>query len=201
MDLEDFFFRMGIPTYCNDVVTNIPQQVTNEIKPIQNIMQSDIGYIYGMSVYADRTDPIGNIMITTTQAQNLYLQLRNGSISFGQYIALDDMLSTYAGSPVIREKKYLPFNIPGTYADHGKGAPGQHFDISQSSYLNPTGIVSAATGPPIVIRLKFWYVPTVGATMLAKHGFFDPDHPRHHPHGHRASAAHPAHTAPIPAHH
>lgn len=182
--LEELFFRLGIPEYTTDIVTPLPFQSTPEI-PIAKILQTDVGWIYGLSVYADRVDPVSGIAITTTQAENLYLQLRNGTINFGQYIALDDLLATYAGTPVSRPVRYLPYNIPGTYAEPNGEGVQPHFDISTSSFLNPLGYLSAASpAPQTIIRLKVWYIPTFACTQLAKHGYFNIDHPRHHPPGH-----------------
>lgn len=167
MDLEAEFLKMGIITFCDDVVTGIPLAASNEIQ-IANILQQDIGWIYGVSMYADSVDPQGNTLITTTQAQNLYIQFRNASINFMQYIRLDDLLNVYNGSPVIRPRGYKPVNIPGTYSGSSK------FDISTSSYLNPTGIVSpAAPAAPIVVRLKLWFINSQNATELHKKGFFE----------------------------
>jgi hypothetical protein len=184
--IEDLCFRLGIPTYCNDVVINLPLQPTNEIKPIANIMQDDVGWIYGLSMDADRTYPVGagQPTLTTTQMMNMYLQLRNGSTNFGQIISLDKLLQVFNGTPIVDGSRYFSINIPGTFDEHdGKGSR-QHFDISQSSYLNPNAYVSpAAPAPPIVIPLKLWYIPTAGASNLAKHGYFNMHHFRHHPTG------------------
>lgn len=198
--LEQLFFRLGIPTYDTDIVINIPVSPSNLID-ISKITQTDIGWIYGVSIDADSVDSQNNTLITTTQAQNLYIQWRNGTIDFAPESRLDTYLSVYAGVPVIRPTKYYPMNIPATFADRGEGGAAQHFDISTSKISNPTGIISPlAPASPIVIRIKLWFITTAAATKLAKHGYFEIDHPRHHPPGHRASANHPAHRME-PIHH
>lgn len=172
MDLEGEFLKLGIITFADDVVTNIPTAPTNEIQ-IANILQQDIGWIYGLSMYADSVDPQGNTLMTTTQAQNIYLQLRNASVNFMQYIRLDDLLNTFAGSPNVRPRRYLPVNIPGTYMAAEEHRSSSKFDISTSSYLNPTGVVSpGGAAPPVVLRLKMWYINSQNASDLVKRGFF-----------------------------
>jgi hypothetical protein len=173
MELEELFLKLGLVTFEADVVTNIPVQNSNTIQ-IAKFLQTDIGFIYGISTYADSVDPQGNSLITTTQAQSLWLTLKNAATEFGPNIRMDDLLTVFAGVPIVRNTRYLPFRIPCYFRDTGGGAIEKHFDISTTYYVNPTGIVSSSnTGvPPIVIRLKLWYINSFDTSELVAKGMF-----------------------------
>lgn len=173
MELEELFLRLGLVTFTADVVTNIPTQNSNQIQ-IAKFLQTDIGFIYGLSTYADSTDPQGNTLVSTTQCQNLWLTLKNAATEFGPNIRLDDLLTVFAGTPIVRNQRYLPYRIPCYFKDPVTNEMGKHFDISTTYFTNPTGIVSSSnTGvPPITIRLKLWYINSYDTTELVAKGMF-----------------------------
>lgn len=142
MDRNTMLFRMGIATWTTDIVTPLPANnagLGSANFPIGKVLPTDIGFIYGISTYADSIDPDGNALITTTQAQGIYVTLKDGATSFYEDMKLSDFLNEFAGSPVVRPDKYTPTNIP-------------RFDISKSFYSNPNLFVNAT------IRLKLWYI-------------------------------------------
>lgn len=140
MDITTILFNLKIRTYVMDVITVLPSPASIKFEVGKNLPET-IGFIYGLSTYADGTDPDGNTLISTTQAQNIYLTLQTGATQFLEQVRLSDLLNEFAGSPVVRPNKYTPVNLP-------------IFDLSKSFYQNPVGY----TGTEIAIRLKIWYI-------------------------------------------
>lgn len=164
MDMHSLLFKMGIGTWALDIITALPSTPTTTFQIGKNL-PTNIGFIYGMSTYADGTDPDGNTLISTTQAQNIYMTLQNGSTQFFEQIRMDDLLNVYAGSPIVRADKYMPVNIPV-------------FDLSKSFYQNPNSYVNS------VIRLKIWYIQLNDWQVIKNHFTFDPQHPQVKTHKH-----------------
>jgi len=159
--MREILFKAGIPTYVTSIITPIPTAVQVTL-PIAKTIPQQIGLIFGLSIYADTVDPSNNPLITTANAQSLYMVLKDGPTDFFQPVRLSDMLQEFAGVPVIRNEKYLPVNIPG------------NFDLSTSSYLNPTGIVSAvAPALATVIMLDIWFISTEAYIWMMKKGFVE----------------------------
>jgi hypothetical protein len=144
MDFLLWLFKLGIPYYRQSIITNISTQLQAEI-PLPKQMPTDVGRIFGLSVYTDTFDPFNNPLISSTQAQNLYLKLKDGSTDFLTPVRLDDLVFNFGGRPEPSGMKYLPVNEPG------------QFDLSTSSYINPTGIVSAGLKPSSIC-LNLWYI-------------------------------------------
>lgn len=149
--------ELGIPTYRQAIKTAISNQTQLNI-PLPKQLPKDIGRIIGLSVYCDTVDPENNPLITTTNAENLYLALKDGATEFFIPVRLDDLLFNFAGVPVLSGEKYYPVNIPGD------------FDLSTSYYINPTLI----TSPPdtsIMIQLNIHYINVHDYDTLIKKGF------------------------------
>lgn len=158
MTLEERLFNLGVPLYTQDIITNIPAAATGQIQ-IAKTLPTTVGWIFGLSTYADGVDSQNNTLITTTQASNLFMYLQNGPNQFIQEMRLTDLLYTYAGNPIVRNTRYWEVNIPG------------NFDLSTSNFLNPTNIASpAAPAKPIVIRLKLWYIDKTSYKILEESG-------------------------------
>lgn len=152
--MEQLLFKLGIASWAQDIITPIPTTAATTFQ-IGKTLPTNVGFIYGLSTYADGLDPEGNTLITTTQAQGLYLNLQDGATQFFESIRMDDLLNTFAGTPVVRPQKYMPVCIPD-------------FDLSKSVYQNPNSFISGT------IRLKIWYVQTkdwkhVKEKMFPKH--------------------------------
>lgn len=156
MGIQEMLFKNGVATWIQDIVTALPISTgstgSSEFQIGKNLA-TNIGFIYGLSVYADGVDNSGATLISTTQAQNMYLSLADGGTQFVQYIRLSDLLNEFAGSPVVRPDKFTPLNVPV-------------FDLSQSYYYNPNLYINAT------IRLKLWYIKKADFTMLKASGFF-----------------------------
>lgn len=138
--------QLGIPTLKQTIITTISPNVQRNI-PLPKQLPKDIGRIIGLSTYCDTVDPQNNPLITTAQAQILFLALKSGATEFYTPVRLDDLLFNFAGVPSPSGLKYHSVNIPGD------------FDLSTSYYINPTLIVSAAApAPPITIMLNLLYI-------------------------------------------
>lgn len=137
-NITDLLFRMGVGTWCTDLITEMPTVAKKEFQ-IGKTMPTDVGFIYGLAMYADGVDAANIPLISTTQAQNMYVTLQDGPTQFLQTCRLSDLLSEFAGSPVIRPDKFMPVNIPT-------------FDISKSTYQNPLLFTSG------ILHLRLWYV-------------------------------------------
>jgi hypothetical protein len=139
MNIQSILFKMGIGTWVSDIITPVPSPIASTNFQVGKTLPTDVGFIYGLSVYADGVDSQNNPLISTTQAQNLFLCLQDGPTQFMEDIRLSDLLNEFAGSPVVRPDKFTPVNIA-------------KFDLSKSSYKNPLSFTSG------VIHLKIWYV-------------------------------------------
>lgn len=139
MNFEDKLFQLGVTTFMTDVITPIPTPGQTTFQ-IGKVLSEDIGYIYGISSYADTVDELGISLPSTTQMQNLWFGGQNGSTQFIQYMRMDDFLNVFSGTPEVRDSHYRRVSIP-------------YFDISKSEFKNPTNIAG-----PINIHLKMWYI-------------------------------------------
>lgn len=151
VDIVSQLFRLGVTTMVTDIVTVIPA-TSNTKFDIGKVLQENIGFIYGLSIYADGVDEQGNTLISTAQAQSIYITFKNGATEFIETIRLDDLLNVFAGTPVVRPQKFTQVNIPV-------------FDLSKSFYQNPLGLGSGLT-----IKLKLWYIDKKVAHQLELYG-------------------------------
>lgn len=156
MTIQSMLFRWGITTWQQDIITMLPNTPSTNFQVGKNL-PTDVGFIYGLSTYADSQDSDGNQLITTTQAMGIYLSLVNGASTFFNQIRLDDLLNVYAGSPVVKPNQFMPVNLP-------------IFDLSKSNYFNPFTYSSAVV--TTVIHLKLWYIQKSQFDFLVSKGEF-----------------------------
>lgn len=152
MQFEDKLFQLGITSFMTDIITLIPATPQTTFQ-IGKTLSEDVGYVYGISTYADSVDETGTPLPTTTDLQNIWLKLKNGSTEFYQNWRMDDLLNVFSGTPEVRDSHYRRVSIP-------------RFDISKSEYGNPTGISSAAGN--INIHLKLWYIQNDAWQLVKK---------------------------------
>jgi len=149
----EILFKLGIPTYTTTIYT--PLSVNGDLQlQIAKQLPKTIGRIYGLEIYADGVTPDRKQLITTTDAQNLYMTLKDGVNNFYEDVRLSEMLNQFSGVPVTRPTTYLSVNIPNT------------IDLSTSFYTNPTGIVAGANSK--TIALKCWYITADVYKTMAK---------------------------------
>jgi hypothetical protein len=161
MLIEDIITRAGIATYITKLVSEIPVNNTTEI-PLPKQIPQQIGLIYGLFLYADTVALSKNPLITSADAQNLYLVLKDGPTEFFETVRLDDLLNTMVGVPLTRNEMHYKCNIPG------------NFDLSASFYQNPSGIVSAAApAPPTVISLGVKFISSNSVAYLVEQKYLD----------------------------
>lgn len=158
MNLQTTLFRMGIGTWIEDIPTLLPTPAAVTV-PIGQTMPSNVGFIYGISTYADGVDSENQTLISTVQSQLIFMTLQDGPTQFIQKVRLSDLLNEVAGSPVVRAEKFTPVAIPA-------------FDLSKSFYQNPTSVAGA------VIRLKLWYIQKDTWNKLKEHFTFDQSRPK-----------------------
>ena len=106
-----------------------------------------------MSIYCDTVTEDNLPLISTANAQALYLNLKWGAADFIQNIRLDDMLFNFAGATGLSPTRYLPVNVP------------KDFNLDQSRYINPTMIPG-----PLNISLNLWYISTLTYARMEKLG-------------------------------
>lgn len=144
MDLLSLLFQKGIATYTTTIYTPIPANPAQSFQ-IGKDMPLQIGRIFGMAIYTDGLTPDQADLVTSTDAFNLYINLKVGSANFVEEHRLSDMISFVAGVPITtRSNPFMEVNIP------------DGLDLSTSKYLNPTGIVAGANNK--TIALKLWYI-------------------------------------------
>jgi hypothetical protein len=155
--MQQLLFKLGIPSYTTTLFTPIPATAVQQIQIAKQLPKS-IGRIYGLSIYCDTVTPANDALITTTDAQNMYISLKDGTDLFYENVRLDDMLSTFTGVPSTRPQVYLPVSIQN------------EVDLSTSYYLNPTGIVAGANAK--TIALKLWFIDKPTYNMMLKNKMF-----------------------------
>lgn len=144
MDFHYWMIKQGIPYYRAAINTQISTENQLNI-PLPKQLPTDIGRVFGLSTYCDGFSTDNSPLITSANAQNLYLNLKDGATDFFTPVRLDDLQFNFAGVPD-KGERYLPVNIP-------------RFDLSTSFFINPTGIVSAASPAKAkVITLNVWYI-------------------------------------------
>jgi hypothetical protein len=159
MDFQTNLLRLGLNSYRTTAFVPIPTGGQQKI-PVGKTMPTNVGRIWGMSIYADTIGPNGETLITTTQAQNLYLTFKDSSTEFFETVRLDEMLFNFAGVPTPSGQKWLPVNLPG------------QFDLSTSFIQNPTLIASPAPPvQPIVIPITIWFISYKSNAKLLNEGF------------------------------
>ncbi len=166
MDVRTILFKAGIPTYISKIITSIPTGPASQLEiPISKTIPKQIGLIFGMAIYTDGVDPANNPLITSNDATNLYLNFKDGPTLFEDSLRLSDLNFNPSGFPNVNDKRYLDVNIPG------------NFDISTSSYTNPTGIISNnESGKKTVITLQLWFISTDSYIWLMDKGYVDKEY-------------------------
>ena len=139
MNFEDRLFHLGVASFITEIITPYPATPQQTFQ-IGKTLSQDVGFIYGLQTYADGVDVANTALPSTTQCQNTFVLMKNGSTNFMEPVRLDDLLCVFSGIPEVRNSRYVRMNIP-------------RFDISSSQYLNPTMIVG-----PINIHLRLWYI-------------------------------------------
>ena len=161
MDFNSYILNCGLRTRIEQLKITINGQ---QNQTIGGELQTDIGVIYGLSSYTDGVAFDGSTLITTAQAETLFLNIKKGKIFTVQNLKLSDLQNEFAGSPLIRTDKYTPMII---YRED--------FDLSSSQIINPTLIPNGSA----VIILNFWYIDVEDLQMLEAHGLiFNDKHPK-----------------------
>lgn len=148
------FFKLGIPTYTTNIYSAVPTTAVPQI-PIAKQLPTQIGRIFGMSIYTDGVTPANAALISVANASNLYLTLKHGATNFFEDLRLSELMCVSATAnqvPIARDTNYMSCNIPGD------------FDLSTSFYSNPTSIIAGT------ICLKLWYISTDTYYTLQRSG-------------------------------
>lgn len=156
--MQEILFKTGVPSYVTNIITPIPTTAQRAIPIAKNIPQQ-VGLIYGLATYTDTVDPNNVNLITFANAQELYLNLKDGPTEFFQTVRLDALIFPLAGFPNQNPDTYMKVNIPG------------NFDMSTSNYLNPGGITAEAAATNIMLQL--WFISTESYIWLMKKGYLD----------------------------
>jgi len=144
--LKDTLFEYGIDTYLMSILTTVPTAADSQI-PIAKQIPQQVGLIYGLGIYTDGFTPANQPLITSTDAENIFLTFKDGPTEFFQPLRLDALIFKSSGFPLTSAEQYFPVNIQG------------NFDLSTSFYANPTGVVSTDEEVK-VIMLNLWYIST-----------------------------------------
>jgi hypothetical protein len=154
--LYSLILKYGLPSYVTSIITPVPATAQLQLQ-IAKKLPTQIGRIYGLSTYTDTIAPDASPLITTTDAQAIYLNLVDGATKFYTPVRLDELNFNFAGVPTPGEApRYMPVNLP-------------RFDLSTSEYINPSGVISAAPpAAPTVIMLNFHYIAFEAWNFLLK---------------------------------
>lgn len=149
--LEDILFTYGIDTYLMSILTNLPA-VGEAVNPIAKQIPQQVGLIYGLSTYTDTVSPTNQTLISSADAENIYLTFKDGPTEFYQPQRMDSLIFKSAGFPNNNPNNYLPVFIQG------------NFDLSTSFYANPTAVISKT------IMLNLHYISTESYVALMEKG-------------------------------
>lgn len=150
--LEQVLFRLGIPTYIQSIYVDFPLAA----QPVINLpkqLPTQIGWCYGISTDTQGVTPDNTTLITTVEADALYLVFKAGASEFQKSIRMQKLI--FAANV---EQRYLPINIPYTVS------------LDQSYLQNPTGIVSAV-GANKQAKIDLWYIDKKSYITLRKSGY------------------------------
>ena len=152
---------LHFPIYTQIPVTPVTQKIN-----ITQVMPTQVGLIWGLSVDVEGVTPLNQALITQADATNLYLTLRQGSSDFVLDLRVINMnfinfvpavIPAVAASNVLNPYRFLSVNIPG------------NISLDQSFYSNPTSLFSGA-----FIKLNLWYATWANLAELEKRGFISP---------------------------
>jgi len=152
MEFLNMLTRHGLMYNVVNIITPFPAVATQQIA-VGSKMPTDVGFIFGLSVFANSVSPGGSTLLTFAQTGTVYLQLKRGSnnvlnqVRLDQYVVntADATRSNYA-QPYV--ETYLPADI----------------SLDQSLYFNPTGVLNSS------VMLNFWYVNTETTKALLSLG-------------------------------
>lgn len=145
--IEEILFKLGIPTYMESVYTTLTAKAVIRL-PKQ--MPTQIGWIYGLSVYCDGVTPTGETLITTAQSEDLYMVLKAGQTDFIESYRVSQLnISAQNGNDI----QYCPVNIPAAIS------------LDQSFWQNPLLITGAE------IMLNIYYIDQKSFDVLVAGGW------------------------------
>lgn len=178
--MQQWLFKLGIKTFTDTYYT---QLVGDTGVKIGQDMPNPIGWIYGISIETDCTQPTDQtkLCISLSNASQLYLYFKVGTDLFINNFRIDRAVYTVpVGVPTPaqyqNQERYFPVNIPRVT------------DLKQSYYNNPTGIGTPLA--PVYIPLTVYYIDVTSYNHLVKMGhLFD---------GAAAVPAHPLHSKHLP---
>lgn len=134
MNVQTLLMKLGIPTFVYSVNTQLSGNIKEKIG---DTMEVTVGWVYGLSVNVEGTQPqnAGNANIVSADALKLFLNLKYGSSIYVNSLRLNhlcfDNLQVPANPQFNSDQKYFPVNIPVAT------------DLKQSYYDNPTLLTSA----------------------------------------------------------
>lgn len=147
-------FRLGIPTYVQSIFSTVAATPSIDIA---KQMPTQIGWIYGLSIYVDGVSPDNFALITLADAQSLFLLLKQGKENIVEVLRLDEFLFTSTQN-IGCDERFYRINI---WADN--------LSFDQSKYLNPTNIASG------VIMLQLHYISIEDRDYLRSIGYLGID--------------------------
>lgn len=137
--LKDTLFEYAIDIYMMSIYTTMVAE--NQVIISKQIPQQ-VGLIYGLSIYTDGVTPTNDALITSVNAESLFLTFKDGPTEFFQPLRLDQLIFKSSGFPNIDAEQYYPINING------------NFDLSTSFYANPLAIAAGK------VMLNLHYIST-----------------------------------------
>ena len=163
--MQSLLIRNRLPVLHYPIYTAIPPTPGQQRINITQIMPTQVGLIYGISIDTNGVTPNNVPLITTQNSADLYLTLRQGSSDFILDLRLINALfietaTVLPGGAVQIENPYrfLSVNIPGDIS------------LDQSYYSNPTTIVPGLGAPGLFIKLNLWYCTWANLKYLESKG-------------------------------
>lgn len=156
--IEEMLLCNGIPIYQQTFFTDLPATAMQQ-NPIAQTLPTQIGYIYGLSLYTDTVGPTNQTLININDCRNMYLQLNWKGSKFMDSIRLSDLCYDVIpfGTALCPEPRYKRVSIP------------YNFSMDQSYYLNPKNVVSKT------VALNLWYITRSDYNKLITRGEISDD--------------------------
>ncbi len=153
--MYSLLIRNRLPVLHYPIYTQIPVAPITQKINITQVMPTQVGLIWGISVDVQGVTPLNQALITLADSQALYLTLRQGSSDFVLDLRLTNTVFTQdaAGVTALNPYRFLSVNIPG------------NISLDQSFYSNPTSIATGA-----FIKLNLWYCTWANLKYLESKG-------------------------------
>lgn len=154
MHIEEMLLKLGIPTYTDTYYTKL-DGTPGQVKIGQD-MPKPIGWIYGLSVNPEGTQPtnVGLSIVGEGDLQKLWLYLKLGPDVYVNNYRLDNLnFLSVKNQDYSNPSRYKPVGVPNVT------------DLKESYYYNPSGLAN------VFVPLTVHYINKESYDLLVQKGY------------------------------